>query len=190
MKHMRKIWILASMALLGCALAAGCGGKKEQTPTTEMDVPVVSGKQPGEYTWAEFEALSAEQQMAFQNALGAEAFEAWLNQAQNPVEPNPWDQPGARQPADYTWEEFEALTGAQQMAFQNSFESQEAFNAWLEEHLPQETKPAMPWDNGGKQPSDYTWAEFEALTGEQQMAFQSSFASFAEFDAWLQRGNP
>ena len=242
MKHMRKICILAAAALLGCALFAGCGEKKEQTPTTKVDVPTVSGKQPSQYTWAEylamdearkeafrqsfgsdavfeawmekvqreepteessvlpweqggkqpadytweeFEALSAEHQMAFQNALGAEAFEAWLNQAQNPVEPNPWDQPGARQPADYTWEEFEALSAAHQMTFQNEL-GEERFEEWLM----QAQRPAMPWDNGGKQPADYTWAEFEALTGEQQMAFQSSFASFAEFEAWLQRENP
>ena len=296
MKHMRKICVLASAALVGCVLLAGCGEQKEQTPTTKVDVPVVSGKQPSQYTWAEylamdgaqkeafrqsfgsdavfeawmekaqrqepteestglpweqggkqpedytwaeFEALTGEEQMAFQNALGAEAFEAWLDQAQNPVEPDPWDQPGAKQPEAYTWEEFEALsaahqmrfqnalgeerfeqwliraqrpampwdnggkqpedyswaefealTGEQQMAFQDSFASQSAFDAWLEQNLPRETTPAMPWDNGGKQPEDYTWAEFEALTGEQQMAFQNAMGAEA-FEAWLNRAqNP
>ena len=292
MKHTKKICILASAAILGVALLGGCGEKKEQAPTVKVDVPVVSGKQPSQYTWeeylamdearreafrksfgsdavfeawmekaqrqepteesaelpweqggkqpadytwAEFEALTGEQQMAFQSALGPEAFEAWLNRAQNLVEPNPWDQPGAKQPADYTWAEFEelsaahqmtfqsalgeegfeqwltqaqrqampwedggkepadytwaefeALTGEQQMAFQDSFESQAAFDAWLEDNMPRETKPAMPWEQGGKQPADYTWAEFEALTGEQQMAFQSALGTEA-FEAWLDR---
>ena len=245
MKHMRKICVLASAALVGCVLLAGCGEQKEQTPTTKVDVPVVSGKQPSQYTWAEylamdgaqkeafrqsfgsdavfeawmekaqrqepteestglpweqggkqpedytwaeFEALTGEEQMAFQNALGAEAFEAWLNQAQNPVEPDPWDQPGAKQPEAYTWEEFEALTGEQQMAFQNAMGA-DAFEAWL--NRAQNPPTANPWDHpGAKQPKDYTWAEFEALTGEQQMAFQSSFARFEDFEAWLQRVNP
>ena len=141
-------------------------------------------KQPAEYTMAEFEALTAGQQMAFQNYLGEKDFEAWLNAAQNPQEPNPWDEPGAKQPQDYTMAEFEALTAGQQVAFQNYLGS-DAFNAWLEKTQNQPVK--NPWDEpGAKQPADYTMAEFEALTTAQQMAFQN-YLGQADFEAWLSK---
>ena len=74
--------------------------------------------------------MTAAQQMAFQNYLGAEGFEAWLNRVQNQTEQNPWEEPGAKKPEDYTYEEFEALTGAQQIAFQN-YLGEAGFEAWL-----------------------------------------------------------
>ncbi len=149
------------------------------------------GKQPSEYTWAEFEALTAGQQMAFQNSFGnIEAFDAWMQKAQGneSVETDlPWEN-GGKQPADYTWAEFEALTAAQQMAFQNSFGNVEAFDAWLQKTQGSESvETDLPWENGGKRPTDYTWAEFEALTAGQQMAFQNSFGSVEAFDSWLQK---
>ena len=149
------------------------------------------GKQPSEYTWAEFEALTAGQQMAFQQSFGSiEVFEAWQQKAEgDEMEKSdlPWAN-GGKQPSEYTWAEFEALTGAQQMAFQQSFDSIEAFDAWMQKAQGNGTdKNDMPWENGGKQPSEYTWAEFEALTAGQQMAFQQSFGSIEAFDAWMQK---
>ena len=141
-------------------------------------------KQPKDYTWAEFEALTAEQQMAFQNYLGEAGFETWLSKAQSQTTSNPWEKPCAKQPADYTWEEFEALTGAQQMAFQK-YLGEEGFDAWLNKVQNQTEK--NPWDEpGAKQPEDYTWEEFEALTGAQQMAFQD-YLGEAGFEAWMNR---
>lgn len=141
-------------------------------------------KQPADYTWAEFEALTPAQQMAFQNALGAEEFEKWIDNAQSQRADNPWEKPGAKQPLDYTWAEFEALTPAQQIAFQNVLGA-EAFEEWIDNA--QSQREENPWEKpGAKQPADYTWAEFEALTGSQQMAFQIALGPDA-FDAWLQQ---
>lgn len=44
----------------------------------------------------------------------------------------PWDEEGSKQPKDYTWKEFEALTMEQADAFISSFESEEEFNEWAE----------------------------------------------------------
>ena len=87
-------------------------------------------KQPEEYTWAEFEALSGAEQIAFQNALGQEAFEAWMEAAQNRSGAYPWEEPGAKEPEEYTWAEFEALSGEHQIAFQRVM-GVEAFEAWM-----------------------------------------------------------
>lgn len=147
------------------------------------------GKQPKDYTWAEFEALSAEQQMAFQSSFDSpDDFEVWFDNAQ-PVVKMPWEN-GGKQPKDYTWEEFEALTAEQQMAFQNSFDSIESFDAWLQKAQGSGDSTSIPWENGGKQPDQYTWAEFEALSAELQMIFQNSFENFEEFEAWLERVGP
>ncbi len=144
------------------------------------------GKQPSDYTWEEFEALTADQQMVFQNSFGKiEDFEKWMEKAQGTAEiETPWEN-GGKNPKDYTWEEFEALTAEQQMAFQSSFEKSEDFEKWMEE-AQGTTEIETPWENGGKQPKDYTWEEFEALTAEQQMAFQNSFKDSDGFEKWME----
>lgn len=145
-------------------------------------------KQPKDYTWAEFNALTAEQQLAFQKHLGAQGLAEWLNKVQEkPAEKpvvNPWDASGAKQPADYTWAEFNALTADQQMAFQNHLGS--SFESWMN-RVQEKPVTNNPWDaSGAKQPADYTWAEFNALTGDQQMAFQNHLGS-SGFESWMNR---
>ena len=161
-----------------------------QKPKEENPWEKPGAKQPQDYTWEEFAALTVNQQMAFQNYLGEAGFEAWLKKVQGELEKYPWETPGAKQPADYTWEEFEALTAEQQMAFQ-TFMGADAFAAWLERVKPDkqpEDRPAVnPWEKpGAKQPADYTWAEFETLTAEQQMAFQN-YLGEEGFEAWMNK---
>ena len=156
---------------------------------TKVECPwdTPGAKQPEDYTWEEFEALSGELQIAFQKALGTELFETWLNQAQSQPVEYPWDEPGAKQPADYTWEEFEALSGEYQIAFQNVL-GEEAFESWLNQAQSQQVE--YPWDEpGAKQPADYTWEEFEALSPEHQIAFQTVLGMEA-FETWMNRVNP
>ena len=157
---------------------------KVQDMTGKNPWEVSGAKQPADYTWAEFETLTAEQQIAFQNYLGDKGFTDWLNKAQSQAGTNPWEAPGAKQPADYTWAEFEALTGSQQIAFQN-YLGDKGFEEWL--NKAQSQAGTNPWEvPGAKQPADYTWEEFEALTGPQQIAFQNYLGADA-FDAWLNR---
>jgi len=143
------------------------------------------GKQPNEYTWEEFITLAPNLQVAFQNSfVSTEEFEAWLQKVQLTADNNPWDKEGAKQPSEYTWAEFEELTGRQQMAFQNSFESIEAFEEWM--NRAQNGTVKYPWEeSGAKQPSEYTWNEFISLTPSEQVAFQNAFESETAFDEWL-----
>ena len=159
----------------------------DQSPKEDNPWEKPGAKQPNDYTWEEFSALTIDQQIAFQNYLGDAGFEAWLNKVQSQMAGNPWEKPGAKQPADYTWAEFEALTAEQQMAFQNHLTA-EGFEAWREKA--QSQSGSNPWEApGAKQPNDYTWAEFEALTGEQQIAFQN-YLGAEKFDAWMNRVLP
>lgn len=51
-----------------------------------------------------------------------------------------------------------------------------------------EIETICPWEErGAKQPEDYTWAEFEALTGNQQLAFQSAIGGYEAFDRWMNK---
>lgn len=146
------------------------------------------GKTPAEYTLEEFEALTAEQQIIFQNSFESiEEFDRWLQQAQ-PAETFPDFETGDKSLFDYTWEEFEAMSAGEQMAFQNSFESIEEFDRWLQQA--QGGSSDLPWDNSGKRPEDYTWAEFEALSPDLQIIFQSSFAQEDGFEKWLMENMP
>ncbi len=150
------------------------------------DVPwdETEAKRPEDYTVDDYDVLTDAKKLAFWYELGAEGFEDWLMGTQSGKEEFPWEQPGAKQPKDYTWAEFAALTGAQQMAFQ-AYLGTDGFDAWLERS--QERTETNPWDvPGAKQPEDYTWAEFEALTGAQQIAFQAHLGTDG-FDAWLER---
>ena len=100
---------------------------------------------------------------------------------------SPWEN-GGKQPKDYTYEEFDALSAEQQLEFQESFKSTDEFNEWL--NKAQWVAVEVPWENGGKQPEDYTWEEFEALSDEQQMAFQNSFEDNKDFENWYYKVSP
>ncbi len=142
------------------------------------------GKQPSEYTWAEYQLLSKGQQIAFQTAIGGNrVFDAWLQQMQPDVGGMPWET--GKRPDEYSLAEFNALSGAQQMAFQSWFGSNAAFDRWMQNAQAAEDAGENRWE-GDKLPSEYTWAEFKALSGAQQMAFQSWFGSNAAFERWMQ----
>ena len=112
-----------------------------------------------------------------------------MNNAQTLQTKCPWDEKGAKQPSEYTWEEYEALSGGEQIEFQMSFGEFEDFEAWMYEA--QTVEVFYPWDaKGAKQPSEYTWAEFESLSAGEQIAFQKSFENEEEFDKWLTANQP
>ena len=94
----------------------------------------------------------------------------------------PWDEPGAKQPPEYTWEEYEALSDIQREAFFESFEDPASYDFWLRKSRGEEL---LPWEVEEKEPSEYTWEEYQQLSAEQQAAFQMSFESVVSFDMWL-----
>jgi len=109
-----------------------------------------------------------------------------VNGSQGSVDTMPWEKDGSKQPKDYTWAEYNALTALQKEAFYDSFESAEAFDNWMNRaNGGQNPTGTMPWEKGGKQPKDYTWAEYNALTPLQKEAFFDSFDDLDDFDAWL-----
>lgn len=198
------ITLLTACFLSGCGKGTDAQATEPQTETTEafaddgpMPWDAPGAKQPGDYTWQEFEALTGGQQIRFQQTFTEEGgFEAWMEQAQTVQQQYPWEVSGARQPADYTWEEFCALNQEQQMAFQQAFEAAEDFDAWMNRVNPPETEEATepaeyPWEKrGARQPWEYTWEQFLALTPEQQIAFQNTFQSDDAFAQWEARVNP
>ena len=147
------------------------------------------GKQPWEYTWEEYEFLTAPQKEAFYDVFGtAEAFDAWMRDANGIVAPiYPWENDG-KQPEEYTWLEYEQLTPAEKDAFFDSFDSVEAFDMWMQNA--QNVNAESILVNTDKKPKDYTWQEYEALEPAQKELFFDSFASLDEFQAWMERVIP
>lgn len=161
-------------------------------------------KQPQDYTWEEYEGLDPEVKDAFFESFAAsDDFDQWKAVAQEETLPKenlqeyPWEVE-KKQPADYTWEEYQKLDEAVKDAFFESFETAESFEQWLDRvkpDIPEETPPSeeavtqLPWESGGKKPEDYTWEEFEELTPEQQEEFFLSFSSAEAFEDWMLQAN-
>lgn len=153
----------------------------EKVNAGEIYVPWENGgKAPFEYTWEEFEALNEKQQAEFQKSFEGKGFEEWLLNAQeNAV--LPWEN-GGKTPSEYSWEEYESLTDLQKDAFFESFESIELFDKWLNKA---KGNDSLSWTDEEKDPSEYTWEEFEVLNEEQQAEFQKSFKDPLDFEEWL-----
>ena len=160
-----------------------------EVPTTQPITWDEQGKQPDEYTWAEYQAMPPEEQDAFFLWFDSkEAFEAWMN-AVKPAEENPsepaWDLPG-KTPEEYTWSEYLALSPEKQDAFYLWFDSLQAFEAWMASVKPAETDPSTEgWNKPGKQPDEYTWEEYQALTPEEQDLFFLWFETIDAFETWM-----
>ena len=146
------------------------------------------------YSWVEFVVWESSVQMAFQSAFpNSQDFETWLSHAypEDSQSANPflgWNLTW------YTWDAFLQLTPEEQIAFQNAFPSEEDFESWMEKagaEQQKETPEEYPWNApGGKQLEDYTWEEFEKLSGEEQIAFQSAFDSADGFSVWFEKKHP
>lgn len=94
-------------------------------------------------------------------------------------------------PENYTWEEYQALTPEEKMMFPDNFKSMDAFNAWYENVQPAQENINVPTiDLKGKNPEDFTWEEYQALTPEEKMVFPDYFESMDAFNAWYDRVCP
>ena len=170
------------------------------TPTTpEPEAPKYpwenGGKPTSKYTWAEYEALPDGMKNAFCESFETkEAFIEWFERVDPTPKPDKDNQstttPPAssttpeKKPSEYTWAEYEALTDAEKEAFPLKFESQTAFAEWFSSVYPK-TDNDLPWNKpGSKQPSEYNWSEYVALTDEQKTAFAESFENRADFVKW------
>ena len=101
------------------------------------------GKTPDQYTWAEFEALTVEQQDAFVEWFSSvDAFYAWVEKADGAIsgtgnasgETPVWNK-GGKTPDQYTWEEFEALTDEEKEAFYSWFATVDDYIEWMDKAL-------------------------------------------------------
>ena len=167
---------------------------KNSVKPDEPTVPILQwnkpGKLPSEYTWEEYQALKPEEQEAFYGWFGSvSAFEMWMDRAK-PQETVPpvmgWNKPG-KKPNEYTWEEYQALSPEEKDAFYSWFDSMEAFESWMNSVKENEDISANTnWNKSGKKPDEYTLAEYQALSPEDQERFYNWFESAAAFETWLE----
>ena len=100
---------------------AAAKAEAEKMPWNEA-----GAKLPDSYTIEEYRKLSDTQKEAFSQYLNevGTGFDQWYAAAVEAETACPWDEVGAKQPNEYTMEEFEALTEAQK----------ELFSLWLNEN--------------------------------------------------------
>ena len=150
----------------------------------------LDGKQPDQYTWKEYQALSPEYQDAFFRWFASAAdFEAWLESvkpAQSTEPIHSWSEK-EKKPDKYTWEEYQALSPAKREAFYQWFVSAEAFAKWMNSVKPsEETEPTPIWNKTGKTPDEYTWEEYQKLDKKDQIAFFLWFGDADQFEKWVE----
>jgi len=191
-------------------------GESDTEAKNQMPWEKSGAKQPKDYTWDEYESLTTIQKEAFYDSFkSAVNFDKWLNRVNGKVDSEnsdsenvgdeakdqmPWEKSGAKQPKDYTWNEYESLTAHQKEAFYDSFKGTDDFDKWVkrvngngdsdnagDENTGSGDMELMPWEDGGKQPEDYTWKEYKDLTALQKEAFFESFDSTEDFDSWMSR---
>ncbi|MBE6598027.1 MAG: hypothetical protein E7638_01145 [Ruminococcaceae bacterium] len=123
----------------------------------------------------------------------------------------PWEKDGAKQPEDYTKEEYMALTTEQKAAFEAFFPLPEEFDAWLvrvglkapeevetedpdlpdfdDVYIPEEDEKeddSMPWlEPGAKAHGDYTKADYDKLNNKQKELFLAFFENPEDCEAWM-----
>lgn len=167
--------------LFGLLLASGTVfAATHEDPTVTIPWEEKGAKQPADYTFEEFNDLTQAQKDAFIAAFPSmDEFNKWADAAQSVT--LPWEESGAKQPADYTFEEFNELSQAQKNAFIAAFPSADEFNKWADAAQ----SVTLPWEeSGAKQPKDYTFEEFNALSQAQKDAFIDAFQSTEEFNKW------
>lgn len=188
----KVLWILVALVLLCVVIAVitATANKNEEaeTQTTEENGMISVS------TWEEYLALSLEEQDTFYLQFSSrEDFELWMQQVKPSEMTEPllkWDEAG-KNPNEYTWEEYSLLTAEAKEAFYQWFDSRDAFEEWMKRVSDTEDQEnTVSWDKVEKQPSEYTWAEYQALSPEEQEKFYQWFASVEAFESWLEREKP
>ena len=85
--------------------------------------------------------------------------------------------------SEYTWKEFEKMTTDEQISFQKSFENSDLFEEWMENA--QGLNTVNKFENSDKPLYEYSWKEFEHMSGEDQILFQQSFETTEDFEKWM-----
>lgn len=101
----------------------------------------------------------------------------------------PWEN-GGKQPEEYLYSEYLALSTEQQSAFANTFESADAFTAWQRSAIDRDDSLHLPWQSGEKQPEDYTWEDFLALSDAEKDIFYLAFPTTDAYHQWEDRVAP
>ncbi len=164
-------YIACFLALLFLLSFVGC------TDSQEQEEPLPSSEQT--------ESFTETQETTAIQSVTEESHETTTAATSEPDAQSvecPWNEPGAKQISDYTWDEYQALTDVQREVFFESFESPEEYDLWLRKA---QGSDLYPWEEEGRNVSDYSWEEYEALSEEEKGLFQMCFEDIMAFDNWL-----
>ena len=151
-------------------------------------------KEPIQYSWEEYLELSYEDQEKFYQWFDSkEVFEEWMASVkpeETTVAVEIWSNTG-KQPNEYSWEEYQDLSGEDKEAFFEWFDNADEFNEWVDSVEPEPSPVVVTkWNKSGKDPDEYSWEEYQDLSGEDQEKFYQWFGSIDAFEAWMESVKP
>ncbi len=145
-----------------------------------------------EYTWEQYELLTPEEKMVFPDFFNSmEEYNAWYESVKPKDDGDsiaPTINLNGKEPTGFTWEEYQNLTPEEQMLFPDYFDSMEEYNNWYKSVKPKDDdNNTVPTINlNGKEPTDFTWEEYQSLTIDERAIFPDYFESFGEYQRWYE----
>lgn len=138
-----------------------------------------------EYTWDDYMAFSDKQLNLFVDSFDDfQEYNKWVDENYPITTEIDSDAEILENKYTYTWSEFLALSDEMKERFIESFETSEAYEQWYNYANKQDT--VLPWENGGKQPEDYTWLEFMDLSDTLKECFVDSFRTSEDYERWYE----
>lgn len=120
-----------------------CENAAENEEEIHLDNDFLDGKKPTDFTWEEYQNLTTEQQAVFPDYFESlDAYQSWCESV-HPIEAADTDESileddylNGKDPANFTWEEYQNLTPDQQAMLPDYFESYDAFLEWKDKTEP------------------------------------------------------
>lgn len=109
---------------------------------TEIEVFTINlkGKKPEDFTWEDYQKLTTEEQMVFPDYFESmDVHNAWYESVkpkETEIEVFTINLEG-KTPEDFTWEDYQKLTTAEQMVFPDYFDSFDVYQRWYERVCPE-----------------------------------------------------
>ncbi len=161
-----------------------------------LDVDFLNERNPEDFTWEEYHALTPEEQAVFPDYFDSyDEYIKWYDDVYEDISKYEEisindDFLNGKYPEHFTWEEYQALTSEEQAMFPDCFYSLDEYKRWYEsvqEDISNYEEISINDDFlNGRNPEDFTWEEYEALTTEEQAMFPDYFDSYDEYLQWME----
>lgn len=159
-------------------------------------------RNPEDYTWEEYQELTPEEKAVFPDCFkDMNAYNEWYdknkedNEDKEEFESDEAEDSSVsidlngKNPKDYTWEEYQKLAPEEKAVFPDCFKDMNAYNEWYEKNKEETVGEdfSVSIDLNGRNPEDYTWEQYQALTQDEKAIFPDYFENMEAYKTWYER---